>query len=373
MSEERMQILEMVRDGKITAEEGVRLLEAVHPKAARAAGAAGTPGAPGASGVDRDDPVGSLANAVAQAIQSGDWKSIVGQFAGSWSGGPMHGLERKREREASGWEFLTLSEGDHGAFELRPGDSLSVEHEAGSVEAAATAGDSRLELEGEATHSFEIYVARKDKDVVVVCHRTAPFAKMPRLKLSVPRSVADVALKTAGGGLTAEAFSVPVHLKTAGGSVRVRDQRGSHVAAKTAGGSIKVDGTVDRIDLHTSGGSIKFEGRTGAFDVKTSGGSIHIDGAELTMGEHTAKTSGGSVHISLARQSSVELEAKTSAGSMAINLPGAEGERSGGRISPRYHGRYNGDGAKLKVSTAAGAVHIDLAEEIAEESEAPSV
>ena len=367
MSNERMQILEMVRDGKITAEEGVRLLEALQPRgAARATGGAGPTGVPG---VDRDDPVGSIATAVAHAIQSGDWKSIIGHFAGSWSGGPMRGLERKREREADGWAFLTLSEGDHGTFELRPGDSLSVEHEAGSVEAAATDSAARLELEGEATHSFEIYVARKDANVVVVCHRTAPFAKLPRLKLSVPRGVTDVALNTAGGGLTAEAFSVPVHLKTAGGSVRVRDQRGSRVEAKTAGGSIKVNGTVDRVDLHTSGGSIKFEGRTGAFDVKTSGGSIHIDGAELKAGEHSAQTSGGSVHISLARQSSVELDAKTSAGNLTINLPGAEGERSGGRISPRYHGRYNGDGAKLSVSTSAGAVHIELAEE----SRAPSV
>src|SRR5687768_7374254 len=143
--EERMRILEMVRDGKITAEEGVRLLEALQPRAgARAAGAA-----PG-SAWDHDDPMRSIAGAVAQALQSGDWKSLMGQFAGSWSSGPLAGLERRKEREAEGWQFLTLSDGDRGTFELHSGDELLVEHEAGSIEATAADGPARLELHGEA-------------------------------------------------------------------------------------------------------------------------------------------------------------------------------------------------------------------------------
>lgn len=368
MGDERMRILEMVRDGKITAEEGVRLLEAVQPKAASSAsstpGASGAAGAGGARG-EWDDPLGMLATAVAEAFQSGNWKNLgglVGSFAGSWSSGPLAALERKREREAEGWEFLPLSGGDSGTFTLPEGAEVTVEHEAGSVEAAS--GDAaRLDLEGEATHNFGVYVARKDQQVVIACHRTAPFARMPRLKLTLPASVKDVTLRTAGGSLTAERFSVPLRLKTAGGSIRVREQRGAEVHARTAGGGIKVDGTPAKIDLHTSGGSIKFEGRTEAIQVKTSGGSIDIDGAHLTAGEHEAKTSGGSVRIRLARASSVEVEAKTSAGTIAVELPGAEGERTGSRISPRYRGRYNGGAARLHVATAAGSVTLGLGDD----------
>ncbi|HET7770271.1 MAG TPA: DUF4097 family beta strand repeat-containing protein [Chloroflexota bacterium] len=355
MSEERMRILEMVRDGKITAEEGARLLEALQPKAD-----AGAPGR-GPGGVwDTDDPVRSIAGAVAQALQSGDWKGIMGQFAGSWSSGPLHGMERKQQRESDGWQFLSLSEGDKGTFELQSGDELLIEHEAGSIEATAADGPARLELHGEETHGYGVYVARKEKQVVVACHRTANYARMPRLKLSVPRHVASVSERTAGGSLTAEAFSVPLKLRTAGGSIRVRQQSGADVNAKTSGGSIKVDGTPGRIDLHTSGGSITFEGRTEAFDVKTSGGSVKIEGARLVTGEHSAKTSGGSVRVLLTRDSSVAVEAKTSAGSMNVDLPGAEGERSGSKVSPRYSGKYGGGAARLSLSTAAGQVSVGL-------------
>jgi hypothetical protein len=360
MTEERMRILEMVRDGKITAEEGARLLEALQPKAgARSDGGSGGAAGPG---WNVDDPVRSIAGAVAQAIQSGDWKGVMGQFAGSWSSGPLHGLERKQQRESEGWQFLTLSDGDHGTFELQSGDELSIEHEAGSIEATAADGAARLDLHGEETHGYGVYVARKEKQVVVVCHRTAHFARMPRLKLAVPRHVASISQRTAGGGVTAEGFSVPVKLRTAGGSIRVRQQIGAAVDAKTSGGSIKVDGTPGRIDLHTSGGSITFEGRTEAFNVKTSGGSVRIEGAHLVSGEHSAKTSGGSVRVLLTRDSSVAVEAKTSAGNVHVDLPGAEGERSGSRVSPKYSGKYNGGAATLTLGTAAGQVSVGLLE-----------
>ena len=362
-----MRILEMVRDGKITAEEGARLLEALQPKAGGPAAGGRASGGTGA-GWDSDDPVRSVAGAVAQALQSGDWKSFMGQFAGSWTSGPLAGLERKQEREAEGWQFLALSDGDSGTFDVQSGDELRIEHEAGSIEATATDGPARLELHGEELQGYGVYVARKDKAVVVACHRTAQYARMPRLKISIPRDVASLSQRTAGGSLTAAGFSVPVKLRTAGGSIRVREQKGASVDAKTSGGSIKVDGTPGRIDLHTSGGSVTFEGRTEAFDVKTSGGSVKIEGARLVTGEHTAKTSGGSVRVLLTRDSSVALEAKTSAGSLNVELPGATGERSGSRVSPKYSGTYNGGAATLNVSTAAGQVSVGLLEEEAVEA-----
>jgi DUF4097 and DUF4098 domain-containing protein YvlB len=87
---------------------------------------------------------------------------------------------------------------------------------------------------------------------------------------------------------------------------------------------------------------------------------VKIEGARLVTGEHSAKTSGGSVRILLTRDSSVELNAKTSAGSLSVDLPGAEGEQSGSKVSPKYHGRYGGGEAKLHVSTAAGQVSVGL-------------
>ena len=82
MAEERMRVLEMVREGKITAEEGARLLEALSagpgspgpagtPGTAGTSGTTGTPGTPGTgwSGWSGDDPIGSIANTVVEMLQ----------------------------------------------------------------------------------------------------------------------------------------------------------------------------------------------------------------------------------------------------------------------------------------------------------------
>ncbi|MGH2350430.1 MAG: DUF4097 family beta strand repeat-containing protein, partial [Chloroflexota bacterium] len=360
MAEERMRVLEMIRDGKITAEEGARLLEAL--KAAE-----GQPAAGSAPSRREDDPVGAIASMVADVLQSRGWGAWggwggSGGWRGSWSSGPLGGLERRKRREAEGWEFLPLSEGDHGTFDLPEGARLSVETEAGGIEARAGDGPARLDLEGEGLMNYAVYVARKDQEVVLSSYRTEHHARMPQLKVSVPRHVTHVKLRTSGGGLHTAGLTCPVSLHTSGGGIHVKEQGEGVVEARTSGGGIDVEGRPARIDLHTSGGGIHFRGRTDAVEARTSGGSITIDGARLTAGEHHAQTAGGSVRVRLARESSVEFTAQTSAGSIHVDLPGVEGQQTGSRISPRYRGSFNGSGARLELKTAAGSVSVGLAE-----------
>lgn len=365
MAEERMRVLEMVREGKITAEEGARLLEAL-----RAAGGVGTAGQGSANGPDggtggqgagrADDPLGSIAGMVADILQKGGWAGRG--WKGSWSTGPLAGLERRRQREAEGWEPVTLSEGDHGTFELPAGARLTVEAEAGGIEAREVSGPARLDLEGEGLSAFGVYAARKGDEVVLSSYRTEHFARLPRLLVSVPQHAGHVSLRTSGGGLHVHGLACPVTLHTSGGGIHIKGQGEGPVEARTSGGGIDVEGRPAAVDLHTSGGGITFRGSTRGLQARTSGGSITIDGARLTSGEHRLKTAGGSVRIRLAPESSVDLSAQTSAGHISVDLPGVQGEQSGPRISPRYRGRYNGAGARLEVSTAAGSVNVGLAE-----------
>src|SRR5262245_56341893 len=119
-----MRVLDMVREGKITAEEGARLLEALSAgtSAAGTAGPAGAEGAqrssgapgpssppgPGWSGWSGDDPIGSIATTVVEMLQ----KSGLGSWAksGGWSGGSLQGKARRQQREAEGWEAVPLSD-----------------------------------------------------------------------------------------------------------------------------------------------------------------------------------------------------------------------------------------------------------------------
>ena len=133
MAEERMRVLDMVREGKITAEEGARLLEALSAGAGAGTGGRrsaprGAPGpsgapSPGWGGKGGDDPIGSIANTVVEMLQ----KSGLGNWAGrgGWSGGTLQGKERRQQREADGWQAVPLSEGDHGTFELAPRGAAS--------------------------------------------------------------------------------------------------------------------------------------------------------------------------------------------------------------------------------------------------------
>lgn len=376
MGEERMRILDMVREGKITAEEGVRLLEALksaagHDPVGRPGDATEAPSGRHRSGAE-DDPFRHLAGMVAEALQARGWSGFGGKWAGSVSSGPLGGPERKQSRDREGWQILSFSEGDHGTFELPDSARLTVEAEVGSIEATVGDDPPRLELDGEA-FNFAVYVARKERDVVISAYRTAHYARMPRLKVIVPREVErveQVRLVTSGGGLKAHEFACPVLLKTSGGGIRVTGQGEGMVEARTSGGGIHVEGRPSRLVLSSSGGGIHFTGRTDAFDAKTSGGSISIEGARLTSGAHRAKTAGGSVQVRLAAESSVEINAKTSAGSIDVSLPGAEGDEPGSRISPNYHGRFNGSGASLDLSTAAGSIRVGLMERSSAEAAA---
>lgn len=359
MSEERMRVLEMIREGKISAEEGARLLEAL-----KGAGEEERPHwRRGRHDRGEDDPIGTFVGMVTDAVHSGGFGGLRGWrrgWRGGWHFGPLAGQERRREREQEGWQFQSFSDGDHGTFEIPQGSRLIVESEAGSIEATAGDGAPRLDLEGEA-YDFAVYVARKDDRVIVAAYRTSHDAKMPRLKVSVPRSVPRVEMRTAGGSVRASSFGCPLELRTAGGGIRVNEHGEGELELRTAGGGIEVDGRPSRATMHTAGGGIQFRGATNAFEAKTAGGSITIDGARLTSGDHRAATAGGSVRVTLTPDSSVAIRARTTGGNINVDLPGAKGEMSGSRISPKYDGEFNGGAARLSLSTVGGSVSVGLA------------
>ena len=371
MAEERMRVLDMVREGKITVEEGARLLEAL--KTEGAASGARSGGESGGGKGWGDDPVASITTAVTELLERSGLGNLRNWTGGSgWSGGPLQGAERRRQRQEAGWTEVPLSEGDHGSFDLPEGARFRVETEGGAIEATAAEGNQvRLTLEGENLSGYAVYAARKGDEVVLCSYRTEHLARMPRLVVATPQGVAHLALKTSGGGLKATGFSCPVNLHTSGGGIHIREQGAGTVEAHTSGGGIDVQGRPAGLDLHTSGGGISFKGQTESLQAKTSGGSITLDGVRLTGGEHRVKTAGGSVRVRLTVDSSVDVSAQTSAGHLSVDLPGIEGEQSGPRMSPRYRGKYNGGNARLDLSTAAGSVSVGLVEAKAPEAKAP--
>jgi SHOCT-like domain/Toastrack DUF4097 len=370
MSEERMRILEMVREGKITADEAVRLLEALKGGGGASASSSAAGGESRRGGGEPFRGMGEMFRDIfGEKGVFGDWGEWARPWEGGWRGhggwhgGWLKGQERRRQREAEGWQIGAFSEGDRGSFDFPEGARLRIESEGGAIEAKALDGPARLDLEGDDFFNFATYVARKGDEVIVAAYRTDHRARMPRLVVSVPRNVGRLSVETVGGGVEATGFSCATSLKTAGGGVRVRSHGQGRLELRTAGGGIDVEGSPETFDARTAGGSVRFKGQTNSLDAKTAGGSITIDGVRLTSGAHHAKTAGGSVNVRLTPDSSVAIEAATGAGNINVDLPGAQGQFSGSRIAPRYHGTFNGSGATLELRTVGGSINLSQTEQ----------
>src|SRR5438874_9587026 len=86
MSDERMRILEMVREGKITTDEAVRLLAA--PKGAGSAGETAPAG--GEHSRHHVDPIGGIVDTVTEVLTGRGWPGFGRGWSGPWGnwGGP---------------------------------------------------------------------------------------------------------------------------------------------------------------------------------------------------------------------------------------------------------------------------------------------
>lgn len=181
MREERLEILQMVRDGVIAVEEAERLLAAIE-EGDRRRGREGDRSpwedvARGLSGIGR-----SAASTVQTAV-----RRVM-----RWPGAEE--LERVPE------------------FSIEAGESLYVENEAlggGSIRLGSTDGDvCRVECEEE-------YGFVREDDGVRLRWKGGP------ITVHVPTSVASLSAHTMGGEIEAEAIPAPMSLQTLGGALRL--------------------------------------------------------------------------------------------------------------------------------------------------------
>jgi DUF4097 and DUF4098 domain-containing protein YvlB len=160
----------------------------------------------------------------------------------------------------------------------------------------------------------------------------------------------NVALKTAGGGITTgQVKNGEARLETSGGSIRVAGMMGGNLDAHTAGGGITVGNATGDVKVRTSGGTIKIGEVGGSTHAETAGGGIRI---VSSANDVWASTAGGSINIG---QTKGKIEARTAGGQIKIGPAGGEirAETSGGGITVR------GSGGPVKVRTAGGSIRVN--------------
>ncbi len=299
MDEERMKVLQMLGEHRITADQAERLLDSL----GRAGG----------------EPMSARAE---QAI--GKLGEIIGRvFTGrhAW------------DREARQVEGEPVPEPGQG-FALGSGDSLAV---------LATAGNVRI-------------VQRDDAEVATVSSPAGRPADVRRkgttciVRASIPPGDLDITIPPIKS----------LDVKLSGGSARLEGV-GADVRISVRGGNLAADGCTGRFDVKCMGGSADIRGRISGIDVKCMGGSIALNALHLVEGEHRVRAAGGEVDLTVSPGSSLTVRASVLGGSVTSDLPVEREDRRGPRARAEY--RIGDGRAFLDVKAMGGNVHIGLAQQ----------
>jgi DUF4097 and DUF4098 domain-containing protein YvlB len=181
-------------------------------------------------------------------------------------------------------------------------------------------------------------------DVLVLMAPAADSAS--EMRLEVPRSVKEVTVATAGGGVVLSDLSGSLRAETGGGGVRC-DRIGGNLAVATAGGGISL-GTIDgMVQCATAGGGISAGLIRGEAAFETGGGDIVVQ--EVT-GLVRASTGGGGIKIVRAGSAVV---ARTGGGPIQV-------ERAAGKVTVKSSaGPIQVNSANnVQCESAAGGIHL---------------
>jgi hypothetical protein len=303
MGDEKSQILQMVADGVITADDGVKLLEALEKGERKRREREERP-----HGLNRRiiaENLGARLAEIGPMVRTAVCEAFVGVGDGDMD------------------EIIEIETGPHieyegfdGPVDIKPGTTVHIRNGRESV-----SRDGELVLKGVGGTSMEVLEGKGE----------------------VHSSGEDCYVQWKGGRLV---LGIP-----GSASVLLVSLRGSSVSAENLSSGI---------DLKTKGGSINLEGQGGGFCVKTMGGCIVIELDESWKSESKASTMGGSITLTV--PSSVSADVSASAVGGEITVPENQGEMSvsrshaGSKVRLRLGDDEEAPGIRLK--TMGGSIEI---------------
>ncbi len=350
----RKRVLDMLADGKITADEAERMLtlmESPPPVAAapfaaddvdeniRAEYEADT-------GYDLRHDYETATAVAAAAPHSGESRARHRHDRANYDGEPHSDASRRASEEhifrVGNAARLTVKS-FNGRLEVRAGQNNEVRV------AAKIRNPSRVE-----------YRAWQEGDnIFVEAQRRGGFALIPRpagahIFVTAPANT-TIDLATSNGRVEVHNVqgSGPVH--TSNGRIILENVKGEH-EVHTSNGRIIIDGMEGDADAKTSNGSIEIKHMRGAVSAASSNGSISFEGEMPEGSANKFETSNGSVKVRLLGEFGARLTAKTSNGRVKANLPNYTAHTQGrGHIEGII-----GDGSgELDIRTTNGSINVE--------------
>jgi hypothetical protein len=306
MQEERMKILEMLAEGKVSTSEAERLLRAVETEPAAQAKAEET-------------------------------LSKLGQVVERFVGGRARETA-ETEDDAGHWgePVENPSEG----FPMPPEASLSVRTKGRSVEIVQEDG---LEAASVTWEGEDAPVLRREGTRFRLTARPGG-----NLLVRIPR-IAAVTARCTGGNLALRGLTTSLQAKVTGGNLSARQFEG-------------------QCEVQCTGGNAEIGGRLSSIEAKCTGGNLRLDGLCMTSGRHKVKCLGGSTSLGVLPDASVLVEAKAFGGNVSAAVP-AEDQKGFGPAT-HYRFRFGSGAARLKASSLGGGIEIQQTGQDAPEASA---
>lgn len=294
MSQARMEILRLVSEGKITPEEGDRLLRALEETK------------PGAEEVPPEgrgwtEGVASVMQEVVETV-----RRTADEAVGA--------AQRVFEETRPGAETISTRD---GGFEMPPGARLRVQHAI------------RVSFGGGSKGSHALLRVGSGDRVRIIRGEA----------LEVHRAGSDFVLTWAKGPLELE---VPGHLAA--------------LDVRCMGGDLEIQDFPGAMALDTMGGELRVRGARVPFRFRTLGGKVRVADLDLREGGAVISTAGGDVQIDVSQSASLVIRVSTLGGSIEFP-PGTEREMQG-KARRRATCVIGEGSAELRIDTLGGDVRV---------------
>ena len=325
----------MLAEGKISADEAERLLEALDRRESHSA----------SSDETLDDKIEqAVSTTVRTAVATA--RSVVTAAANG-------------EDVADS----SNSEGRMDSFQVEGIPTLVVENFNGRVEIVGDSTDDRVSVAAAIRHPDLVdYSASQEGDTILV--RSKPSGKRSflgwrflnrgaHIRISSPRK-ANVDAQSSNGRVVLRRVEGAGTLRTSNGRIEADGVRGKF-DMETSNSRIEVARVEGDFRLETSNGRITARDGHGTFDVETSNGSIRFGGEIIPRRESRLETSNGSIVVALKGEPSLRVSARTSNGSVTCDR---EMEIRGERKKRELEGVIGGGEGALTLRTSNGSITI---------------
>ncbi|WP_227937294.1 DUF4097 family beta strand repeat-containing protein [Alkalihalobacillus deserti] len=321
MLEERKMILKMIEDGKITAEEGLKLLEAIDKPGSTSENATSTTEVStkvkwdeGETYRDRArQAASSTSNLFTSFIESAIQK--IKDVDLDFNFGPHVVVDHIFQHRDIAPTSIDISL-ENGSIAFKPWDEQDIR-----VECQAKVY--RVKDTEEARRVFLQETSFRVDDRKMLFHTKTKSIKV-QTTVFVPRvTFSHLKLYTFNGQITGEKIDVDTFdVNAVNGALTFTGVKGKKVIAETVHGAIDFKQiTIDVFDAKTINGGISIAGKVQDVDVETVNGSITYNVDDLVEpGYADLKATTGSIHLFIPKSTRIEGKLKTNVGGFTVDL-----------------------------------------------------